>query len=147
MARVNLITDMFLLFTCKHFWVWRILRNMDFPRVRRPPLKWPVIAKSLRNSDLEQVLRTSWCVSEHAVVFLKHATARRLTGNVHWRITPKSINERCTFIGYKQMSCLHKNSTPQIKIIVAVTTTTVTTTDTATTTTTTTTVAATTDGK
>jgi hypothetical protein len=38
----------FLLFTCKHIWVWAIYDGG--PRVSRPPVKWSEIAESLSNT-------------------------------------------------------------------------------------------------
>jgi hypothetical protein len=51
---ITSVTDIvFLLFTCKHFWVWIILRGV--PRVGRQPMKWSVIAWSLRNTAIKEI--------------------------------------------------------------------------------------------
>jgi len=50
----NLLSSLFfLLFTCMHFRVWRILRKMGGPRVHWPPMKWSEIAERLRNTALQ----------------------------------------------------------------------------------------------
>jgi hypothetical protein len=50
----NLLSSLFfLLFTCMHFRLWRILRQMGGPRVHWPPMKWSEIAERFRNTALQ----------------------------------------------------------------------------------------------
>jgi len=58
---------MYLPFTCMQFWVWEILRKMEYPLMRRLPVKWFTIAESLRNTALG-----GWAISPLVAAVQRH---------------------------------------------------------------------------
>jgi hypothetical protein len=80
---LRLTTDiMFLLFTCMHFWVWKILQKMDGPHVRRPSVKWCTIAELLRNvlADYGWFSSVGWQI-EKGVCWPLHSKIKESKGS------------------------------------------------------------------